>query len=173
MKLFLLVFFVFLPVSSLAAIDDTSLSDEIEDLSWMSVLINCEFAEEASVHVSVDIVTDILGVSSYPPSVIRHCMRQKLEEVYSRISNDRRRLIESDASPDDLETAMFRLDSMQFKLNQRLYNMAMEADDRLQGVKAKTERSNITLTELAFLRWQEEELEAFIDVLGIEQYQQM
>ena len=80
---------------------------------------------------------------------------------------------------------MSKLDLMQFRFNQKLYDMALKLDDvqeeqlddvqEEQRAKRRERRSETAISLLGRVWdfWREQEIEALRDILDVEQYQQM
>ena len=150
--------------------DDTVL----EGLSWWELLKNCKPETDAPGSIT-DIATDIFGVSEhYAPGVVRGCVERKLSDAHTKICTARIQLERKRDRADDpatkarVENSIIKLDTMQFKFNQKLYNMALSLDDELEQQRSKGRAK--TLLGRAFNFLKEDEIESLRDVLDIESY---
>lgn len=152
---------------------DVDLPEDLQEgLSWWNILKNCK-PEFSVPDNSIDLITDVLGVSDkYPPRVMRECFKKKLEDAQNRICDAREELerrrekARSDSEKARVENSIYKLDQIQFKFNQNLYELAVEFDDKVNNIKDKRPK-NLG----RWLNWlAQEEGEALRDILDTESY---
>ena len=148
-------------------------TDLEEELSFRDFLKNCKPDVQIPAN-TVDIFLDVFNLrSKYPPAVFRDCLQKKLEDGHAKICTARDQLerkrenARTDAEKARYENQLYRLEQIEFKFNQRLYNLAVKFDDQL--IKLENDRSGNDLTR-TFRFLQREKTEALRDILDTESY---
>ena len=154
--------------------EDELPGDVFEGLSWREILKNCKPDVDVPGNI-IDIGVDLFGLSEhYVPGQVRKCLEKKLEDSHNKICTARVKLerrrenARDDAARARAENAIVKLDTIQFKFNQKLYDMALKLDDELQKQDAK--RRSHTAVGRVWDFWRGEETEALRDVLDVESY---
>ena len=145
-----------------------------EGLSWQEILKNCKPEVDVPGNV-IDIGLDLLQLSEhYVPGQLRKCLEKKLEDSHNKICTARVKLERRRDNARDGATrarannSLVKLDTIQFKFNQKLYKMAVDLDEELQ--KQDEKKRSKTVLGRAWNFWRAEETEALRDVLDIESY---
>ena len=147
-----------------------------EDLKEKRSFFDCD-PEYSGPDNSIDVVTDMLGVSDYNPGRrMRECLKETLEKGYNRICNAREELerrrekARDEASRSRIESSIYKLDEIQYKFNQNLYEFAEDFDDQVVSM----ENDGRKKTKLGrFWSWlKKEETEGLRDILDIESYRE-
>ncbi|MDE0119716.1 MAG: hypothetical protein OXM55_06900 [Bdellovibrionales bacterium] len=148
--------------------------DVFEGLSWQEILKNCKPEVDVPSNV-LDLALDTINLSQYYlPGQIRKCLEKKLEDAHNKICAARVKLERKRDNARDgatrarVENSLVKLDTMQFKFNQRLYNMALNLDDHLQRWDRNGKAKTVVGRTWDFFK--EEETEALRDILDIESY---
>ncbi|MYE07437.1 MAG: hypothetical protein F4X95_01615 [Oligoflexia bacterium] len=148
--------------------------DALEGLSWQELLKNCKPEVDVPGNI-IDLTLDTLNLSKYwLPGQVRKCLEKKLEDSHNKICTARVKLerkrdeARDEATRARAENALVKLDTMQFKFNQRLYKLALDLDDNLQKWDQKGKAKTVVGRTFNFIR--DEESEALRDILDIESY---
>ena len=148
-------------------------TDLEESFSWKDLLKNCK--PDLSVpDNTIDLVTDVLGLSDkYPPRVMRECFKKRLEDAHDRICDAREALerqrerARSDSERSRVESSIYKLDQIQFKFKENLYELAVDFDEKVIKLENKNPKNDIG----RFINWiGQEEGEALRDILDTESY---
>lgn len=185
---YFVLFFVFLTACGDLYVDDSPKrrtddragdvklpEDLTEGQSLADLLKNCK--PDLSVpDNTIDIVTDVFGISKhYPPRVIRECLKKKLEDGHNRICKAREELERrrKKARNDEItrariDNSIYKLDQIQYKFKKNLYDVAVDLDKDLQKLESKSDRGNDVSR---FFNWYaREETEGLRDIFDIESY---
>ena len=147
-----------------------------EDLKEKRSFFDCD-PEYSGPDNSVDIVTDMIGVSDYNPGRrMRECLKETLEKGYNRICDTREELerrrekARDEASRSRIESSIDRLEQIHFKFNQNLYEIAVDFDDKVVSMESGERKKTILGRAWSWLK--KEETEALRDILDIESYRE-
>ena len=153
---------------------EISLPEELnENLSWFELLKNCK--PEVNVPGSViDIGLEAINLRQYyPPSLMRDCLQAKLEDAHDRICTAREGLerkreeVNGSNNRARVDNAILRLDEIQFKFNQRMYELASDIEDQIEDEKEGRYKTKWG----RFMEWvRRDEYEAVRDTLDIASY---
>ena len=155
---------------------DVKVPDEtlLEGLSWYELLKNCKPDVDVPNNI-IDVGLDIFNLQDkYPPGLIRKCLEKKLSDTHNTICEARIKLerkrekarTENDKAR--VENSIIKLDTLQFKWNQQLYDLALKLDNEL--IKQENKQNSKHLVGRVFNFFREEETEALRDILDIESY---
>ena len=152
---------------------DVPTGQVLEGLSWLDMLKNCK--PDVNVPGSITgIVTDAVGLGEYyVPGMGRACVEKKLSDSHHKICAAREKLerqrnkARDPANKARIENAIRKLDRIQFKFSQKLYDLALKLDDHLEESRKHQKK---TILGRAFKFIKEDELESMRDTLDIESY---
>ncbi len=145
----------------------------LEGLSWWDILKNCK--PDVSTPISITgVITDAVGLGKYyAPGMLVGCVEKKLSDSHNKICAARVKLerqrdkARDPAAQARVENSLIKLATIQFKFNQKLYNLALKLDDELEKSKQQKQK---TVLGRAFKFVKEDELESLRDTFDIESY---
>ena len=146
-----------------------------EDISFLDSLKNCKSDASAPDNV-IDMGLRAFKIQDkYPMYRIRECLKSNLNDIHNQICSNRdalerqRQNADSESERISIESSLHRLDELQYKFVQKLYNQAYTWDERAQRFDSKKSGSGIG----RFFNWMgKEESEALRDILNAESYRE-
>jgi len=149
--------------------------DLVENESFSDFLKNCKSEYSSVPDNTVDIVTGMFGLDDQlnPGKKVRDCLKAKLEDAQNRICKARDELerrrgkARSDTEKSRIDNSLLKLDQIQFNFNQKLYDLALSADEQVIKIEQKDSKNAVGRF---FNWWAEEESGAIRDILETESY---